>query len=147
MESFLQEKFPDLHWTSDPDHPERLPEYLKVTYLQEIGVIRADPPLEGKFLDENGYEVVAHVDVSDPNLRKMQQKVDETRLKDPKFVEVVQSRHWLVYRILASLVALFLVVFGYIKLEELTRGYYTTLLRLGAGAVVLLTVLGLFVAL
>ena len=41
--------------------------------------------------------------------------------------------------------ALFLVVFGYIKLEwPLTRGYYTTLLRLGAGAVVLLTVLGLF---
>ena len=38
------------------------------------------------------------------------------------------------------------MVFGYIKLEELTRGYYTTLLRVGAGAVVLLAVLGLFLA-
>ena len=62
-------------------------------------------------------------------------------------LEPIRSqRHLLVGRILGSFVALFLVIFGYIKLEELTRGYYTTLLRMGAGAVVLMAVLGLFLA-
>ena len=40
--------------------------------------------------------------------------------------------------------ALCLVVRGYLRLEDLTRGYYTALLRLTAGAVVLLTLAGLF---
>ena len=47
-------------------------------------------------------------------------------------------------RVLAGLVALCLVVVGYLRLEDLTRGYYTALLRLGAGVALLLTVAGLF---
>jgi len=131
------EQIPDLHATSES-------EYLKVTYLKEIGVIRVDEAQPSTSLGKPCYEVVAHYDVSDSNLRKMQDKVDEARKKDPELEKSVTQRHWLVYRILVSFLALFLVIFGYIKLEELTRGYYTMLLRLGAGAVVLLTVLALF---
>jgi hypothetical protein len=136
VEAYLKEHFPDLHVTPDAD-------YLKTEYLTEIGVIRVDKPTERDFHDlGKGFEAVAHVDLSDPNLRKMQEKVDEARRKDLE--PEVTKRHLLVGRILGSFVALFLVIFGYIKLEELTRGYYTTLLRVGAGAVVLLAVVGLF---
>lgn len=135
VDTFLKEKVPDVHWAP------------KAGYLQDIGAVRVDKPTEKDFHDPDlgtGYEAVAHVDMTDPNLRKMQEKVNEERQKE--LAPEVWNRHLLVGRILGSFVALFLVVFGYIKLEELTRGYYTTLLRLGAGAVVVLAVAGLFLA-
>jgi hypothetical protein len=134
-ETFLKERFPDLH---------RTPKENDRAYFQTIGMIGLDDkePTAGTFGDLKGYEAAAHVDVSDPILRRMQERVDAERKKELE--PAVTQRHWLAARILASFIALFLVIFGYIKLEELTRGYYTTLLRLGAGAVVVLAVLGLF---
>ena len=58
---------------------------------------------------------------------EMQQVAREHRMKE---------RQGLVARVLAGLVALLLVAGGYLRLEEATRGYYTTLLR-GAALVVL----------
>ena len=68
----------------------------------------------------------------------MQVEVDRGAAGETLEPAVTHARYLLVGRILGLFVALFLVVFGYIKLEEsLMRGYYTTLLRLGAGTVVL----------
>ena len=65
-------------------------------------------------------------------------EVDQAREQAQE--NVIYWRHLLVGRILAALVALFLIVSGYLRLEELTHGYYTTLLRVGAGAALLLIV-------
>jgi hypothetical protein len=56
---------------------------------------------------------------------------------------VIWQRLLLAARILAGLVVLALVVAAYIRLEEATRGYYTVLLRLTAGGVVMLAAVGL----
>ncbi len=135
VEDYLDRNFHDIGWKPTNED------------LLQLGVVRIevqppDPKLEGP--RKESYLATAHVDVSDPNLRKMQTKVDAARRA--RLEPAVTQRHLLVGRILGSFVALFLVVFGYVKLEELTRGYYTMLLRLGAGAVVLLAVLGLFLA-
>ena len=56
------------------------------------------------------------------------------------------DRHLIAARVLAGLVALLLVVTGYLRLEEATRGYATTMLRAAAVAVLLVVVvLGLMV--
>jgi hypothetical protein len=130
VETWLDERFHDLGWSPAADE------------LVRMGAVRVDEPKPGTFGEIKGYEAVAHVDVNDPQLRKMQGKVDEAR--ERALEPVVTERHAIVGRFLAAFVALFLVMAGYLRLEELTRGYYTTLLRLGAAAVVLLTVLGLF---
>jgi hypothetical protein len=44
----------------------------------------------------------------------------------------MESRHLILARILGGLVAMLLVLGGYLRLEEATRGYYTSLLRLSA---------------
>ena len=129
---YLQERFPDLKWTPTKDDLVRC----------GVIVVRSDETKPGTFGDLKGFEATAHVDVTDPKLVKIQELADEARkgaLEGP-----VTWRHLFVGRALGSLVALFLVVFGYLRLEELTRGYYTTLLRLGAAGVMLMTVMGLF---
>ena len=75
---FLDQRFPELHAAPEAG-------YLQIGYLKDIGVIRVDAATPRDFHDDvlgRGYEAVAHVDVSDPNLRKMQEKVDDARKKD-----------------------------------------------------------------
>ena len=136
VQLYLDEQFPGLGWK--PTSKE-----LGVGDLGVV-VVRPGETKPGEFGDLKGYEAVAHIDLGDANLHKMQLKVDEARQRAME--PVVSERLAWVGRILAALVALSLVLAGYLRLEELTRGYYTTLLRLGAGAVVLLTVLGLWLA-
>jgi hypothetical protein len=134
VQQYLDENFPGLHdlnWSPTAD------------YLEHIGAVRVDKPMEVELTDlGKGYEAVYRVDLTDPKLAAMQERVNEAQRK--ALEPVVSERHFLVGRVLAAFVAVFLVMAGYLRLEELTRGYYTTLLRLGAGAVVVLTVLGLF---
>jgi hypothetical protein len=54
------------------------------------------------------------------------------------------ERHLVVGRVLIGVVALLLVVMGYLRLEDATRGYYTRVLRLGALAVLTLVGTGLW---
>jgi hypothetical protein len=128
---YLHERFPDLNWTPTKDELVRF----------GVIVVRSEETKPGAWGNLNGFEATAHVDVTDPKLRKMQEQIDEARKS--ALEPTVSWRHALVGRVLGSLVALFLVVFGYLRLEELTRGYYTLLLRLGAVGV-MLTVVGLF---
>jgi hypothetical protein len=58
--------------------------------------------------------------------------------------ERVLARHGLLARLLGGLLAVLLVTAGYLRLEEMTRGYATQLLRLGAFIVLALTGLAIW---
>ena len=136
FQAYLDYKFGDIGWRPEPDE------------LVRLGVVRLDPARQWQADDPKlprGYKVAAHVDLTDAALRKLQPEVDR-KLREARD-QVQFQRNGLAARALAALVALCLVVGGYLRLEDLTRGYYTALLRLGAGAVVLLTVAGLFLLL
>jgi hypothetical protein len=127
VEEYLENRYPNIGWQPT------------IQALLADSVVKVDEPNPGNFVaDRPGYEATAHVDLRDANLGKLQTKVDQAREQAQE--NVIFWRHLLVGRILAALVALFLIVSGYLRLEELTRGYYTTLLRVGAGAVLLLIV-------
>jgi hypothetical protein len=49
------------------------------------------------------------------------------------------ERQWVAARGLAGILSVLLVVFGYLKLEDVTKGYHTMLLRLTALGVLVLT--------
>jgi len=76
---------------------------------------------------------------------RLHRAADEVRQRRESAVRegVVQARLLVAVKVLAALVVLALVVGGYLKLEEATRGYFTTLLRLAAAGVVILTAVGL----
>ncbi len=100
-------------------------------------VVKVDEPTLSELDQLKGYETTAHVDLRSANLVKLQRDVDKDREQAQE--NLIFWRHLILGRILAALVALFLIVMGYLRLEELTRGYYTTLLRVVAGTALLLT--------
>ena len=128
--AYLDAKCGGVGWTPTPEE------------LISEGVVHTDKPVEWNTEALHGYEVTAHVDLSDAALRRLQPEVDRQRKRMQD--QVVYARLGVALRILAGLVALCLVVVGYLRLEDLTRGYYTAVLRLGAGLALLLTVAGLF---
>jgi hypothetical protein len=124
VEEYLQKHFPNIGWQPT------------IQGLLAESVVRVDDAKQGDFAELKGYESTAHIDLRDANLAKLQVDVDQAR--EQSQASALYSRHLILGRILAAFVALFLIVGGYLRLEELTRGYYTTLLRVGAGAVMLL---------
>ena len=135
FQEYLDYKYGDIGWKPESDE------------LVSQGVVRLGEPQAWNHDNPglHGWEVAAHVELTDAALRRLQPELDR---KVREAVDQIQSqRIALVARILAMLVALCLVVVGYLRLEDLTRGYYTALLRLAAGAAVLLTVAGLFLLL
>ena len=124
VEDYLVNRYPSMGWRPTIEN------------LLAGNVVSVDKPKQGNFAGKEGYETTAHVDLRSANLVNLQADVDQAREQAQE--NVVFWRHLVVGRILVALVALFLIVSGYLRLEELTRGYYTTLLRVGAGAVMLL---------
>jgi hypothetical protein len=68
------------------------------------------------------------------------------KMQDQARQDVRQHRQVMLFRVLAGLVALLLVLGGYLRLEEATRGYYTGLLRLTAAVLLLFVAAGLWYA-
>jgi hypothetical protein len=124
VEEYLQTNHPSINWSPT------------IQGLLGDSVVKVEDPKQSDLAQLIGYEATAHVDLRSANLVKLQVDVDQAREQAQE--NAVFWRHLLLGRILAALVALFLIVGGYLRLEELTRGYYTTLLRVGAGAVMLL---------
>jgi hypothetical protein len=58
----------------------------------------------------------------------------------------VLERHKLLGRVLAGLVIALVVIAGYLRLEEATRGYYTQMLRLAAVTLVSLAAFALWLS-
>jgi hypothetical protein len=126
VEDYLEKRYPSIGWRPTVEN------------LLAQGVVKVDEPTPSELDQLTGYETTAHVDLRSANLVKLQAEVDQAR--EQAQANVLYWRHLLVGRILAALVALFLIVGGYLRLEEMTRGYYTTMLRVGAGAVLVLIV-------
>lgn len=110
---------------------------LKLTpaKLRALEVARRDgEPLELN-LERAGlsWEVKLKVELTPESVREIQKLAREQRMEE---------RQRLAARWLGGLLAVLLVMFGYLRLEDATRGYHTTLLRLAALGV--LTAAGLF---
>jgi hypothetical protein len=98
--------------------------------LTEAGVVRLEG--EPKQKDEL-VEARARVTITAPYRQEVERQAQETHRLARQ--QRSQHRHVLLARVLAGLVVLCVVVAGYLRLEDLTRGYYTSLLRLAALAV------------
>lgn len=129
VERLLNERFGQDGWRV----PARL---LEPELLKELGVIvpDAEPRLSREHNDGKTMAAYYRVDLTPEYLRAIQLAVR---------TESMQDRHGVLLRVLAGLVAVLLVTTGYLRLEEMTRGYATALLRAAAAAVLLLTGLGL----
>ncbi len=130
VEEDLQERFARIGWQPPADR-------LTADYLLQKGVIQAEGTKEMKVNGEPRYHAVYRVEINDSYLAGLQKTAQEQRMV---------ARHWLLARALAGAVVLLLVVFGYLRLEDATRGYYTRLLRLAAVGVMVLAGLGLWLS-
>jgi hypothetical protein len=106
-------------------------------YLRERGLVRFGDPTEEEFEKAGLMKVVkGDLEVTPEQAREIQQHARQERMS---------SRHLLLAKVLGGLVCLLLVVGGYLRLEEATRGYYTRALRLGALGILAVVLLGLLV--
>lgn len=107
------------------------PEQLEPGYLSRYGVIQphGEPEVEPRFKNEKVMVARYQVELTSDYLTQVQQSAR---------LERVETRHLLLARGLTGLLALLLVTAGYLRLEEMTRGYATHLLRLAAAAVLAL---------
>jgi len=103
-------------WTA----PEAL---LQPELLRRKGVLRDPKTTQGSFAGENGFKATYKVAITRDYLDLVHQEVREER---------IQSRQLALAKVLGGLVVLLVVVGGYLRLEEATRGYYTALLRITA---------------
>jgi hypothetical protein len=111
--AYLRGQDPPLEWQPSD-------EYVDKNLVKEREPVKE---LEGLVPDSKVYERTLKVDVDPKHFREM---VDMDRR------ERVGERQLLLARILGGIVALLVAVFGYFRLEELTKGYYTGWLRVGA---------------
>ncbi len=125
VEKLLHERFREANWTP----PEEL---LTPEVLARYGVLEEQgKPEPAKGLgDEKAMVSRYKVQLTDSYLQKVQSVAREQRVED---------RHKLLFRVLGGLVVLLLVVTSYLRLEDMTRGYATTILRAAAIALVALT--------
>jgi hypothetical protein len=96
-----------------------------VEQLTRAGMVKLEGAPEEKKLGagEVVMRAVARVEITSQSHQQLESLARQQRS---------QHRHVLLARGLAGLVVLFVVVAGYLRLEDLTRGYYTQLLRLAA---------------
>jgi hypothetical protein len=120
--SLLERERPGLKWTPTT-------EYLRGHEV--LKVVLHEPEYDFGSLGKL-HRVTVRVELSEANLRKM--------LKQDNLFR----RHLLAAKIVAALVALLTVLTGYIRLEDLTRGYYSGPLRAALAACVLAIGAGLW---
>jgi len=110
---------------------------LEPGHLKRMGVIHdVGEPVSLTLKDGDWFVAKIHVTVTRPYLQEAARYARQQHTSD---------RHLIAARVLAGLVALLLVVTGYLRLEDLTRGYATTMLRAAAVGVLLVVGLGLWV--
>lgn len=109
--SYLESLYGDISWQPTKE------------YLRQTGIARmvGDPREIRSHIVDKAFKVVMRVEVAPAHLREIQNLIREQR---------VAERHRLTALGLAGAVVLLLVLIGYLRLDELTKGYYTTALRL-----------------
>jgi len=110
---------------------------LEPELLERLGVITLDgePKSDPRPALEQAFVARYRVGLTPDYLQEIQKAVRGERMQD---------RHAVLLRVLAGAVVLLLVTTGYLRLEEMTRGYATALLRGAAAAIVLLAGVGLW---
>jgi hypothetical protein len=102
----------DLGWKPTPE------------FLRDKGMVRFSEPTEKEFEKAGPMKVVTlQLEITADQVREMQKQARQ---------EHMTSRQLLLARVLGGVVCLLIVVGGYLRLEEATKGYYTRLLRLAA---------------
>jgi len=101
---------------------------LPPSFLRQLKMTRPAAAPEEIDLERSGrsWSVRLTVELTPEALSEIQKLAREQRMVE---------RHRLAARGLAGLLAVLLVAFGYLRLEDATKGYHTTLLRLAALAV------------
>lgn len=119
--------------------PERLGWAPTPEYLREKNMVRVTERGEQEFKVAQDFaqggrmqKVTMQLDVYAEQARDIQKQARQAR---------IPMRHLLLARVLGGLVALLIVVGGYLRLEEATKGYCTRLLRIAAVGIVVLILL------
>ena len=120
LKNYLQKQTPRIE--SVPDK-----EYILSHLLSHQNVI---PPGTGSGEDEGKYQVTFELNVSDKEYDAMFS--EELKQKNEAREALAWGRKVGLGKILGAIVALLAAITGYLRLEEATKGYYTTWLRLGA---------------
>jgi hypothetical protein len=129
VEKLLVDRFGDRGWR--PMKVQLTPEYLKrFGVVQPQGKAQPAPGVDG-----DAMVVRYRIELTPEYLREVKRVARE---------QLVQERHFLLARILGGVVVVLLVLVGYLRLEDMTRGYATQLLRLAAIGVVAVTGLALW---
>ncbi|HEY7154123.1 MAG TPA: hypothetical protein VH575_09225 [Gemmataceae bacterium] len=116
---------PNLGWKPTPE------------FLRSKGMVRFGEPTEKEFEKAGPMQVVAmQLEITDDQKSEIQKHAREERMP---------SRHLLLARVLGGVVCLLIVMGGYLRLEEATKGYYTRLLRLAAITFLIVVGVGLCV--
>lgn len=130
VEQLLQERIGGAGWM-----PTR--EYLDPEFLALYKVLQPRGEPESATIQGENLVVARYtVQLTPQYLRKLADAAREQK---------VEERHLLFARVLAAILTLALVVAGYLRFDEWTRGYATRLLRLAAVIILAIVGLGLLV--
>jgi len=114
--------------------------------LEKLGILsEAQAPVADK--DVGGFRARYKVTLTQKYSESVLKKAREEYVSQEKVKRKFDAgqRQFLLLRLLGGAVAVLLVVAGYLHLEEATRGYYTTLLRVAAVGLLVLAMLGLVI--
>ena len=114
LQGYLARQDPPVHWQPPNDWVDK--NLVKTRHSEPRD--HDEEPLLGK-----GYDVTLKVEVGPKQYREILERDREERVK---------QRDLLLARVLAGVLALLVAVVGYLRLDEMTKGYYTLWLRLGA---------------
>jgi hypothetical protein len=111
-------------------------EQLEPDYLIRFGVVQPQgEPEPTRRVDEGAMVARYKVELTADYLTEVKRMARE---------QLMQSRHLVLARVLAGLVVLLLVTVGYLRLEDVTRGYATKLLRMAAATLLALAAAALW---
>jgi hypothetical protein len=131
VRELLEKRYASVGWLPS-DEQLREDILLRHQVIRPLGEPRAEVDHPGR-----GVKASVEVQLTPSFLEEVKRQIRELR---------VHERHWVLARILAGLVVLLLVLGGYLRLEEATRGYYTQALRVTALLLVAATAAGLWLS-
>jgi hypothetical protein len=126
---WLSEHSANLGWTPTPE------------FLREKGMVQFEEPTEEEFKIAKDFADGGKMKVVKMQLEVTSQQAHEIQKQARQ--ERMSWRHRLVAYVLGGFVCLLIVVGGYLRLEEATKGYYTRPLRLTALGILLLIIVAL----
>src|ERR1700722_5791246 len=130
---FLAQKHPDIDWQPNAHYLEKTAMVtLKGEPTKALARVKKE---DGTISEYEYYKASVNVVVTDQNVAEMREYSRQER---------VRKRHYLAALALVGVMIVLVVLAGYLRLEEMTRGFYTGLLRFSAVTLLVLTGAGLW---